>query len=98
MLLVSVPELIENGAVVPVRPDPATPVPVTPAGSATPTSKVRLARTLGTVVLVTDMFGVPPLQIVGELLVNAPTGVGSTFTFTVCTAPLAQPLNLGVIV
>ena len=77
-----VPVFTEKGAVAPVVPDPATPVPVNPAGRLTATSNVKLAATLGTVVLVIEISGVPPLQMVGKLLVATAEGVGSTITFT----------------
>src|SRR6267154_1010071 len=97
--LVSVPALRENGAATLVRPDPAAPVPVTPEGRLTETSKTRLAGTLGFVGLVTEKLGTPPLHRVGARLVGMLTaGVGSTFTFTNCCGPLLQPFNLGVIV
>lgn len=89
----------EKGADTLVRPDPAAPVPVTPDGRLTETSKTKLAATLGVVRLVTEKFGTPPLHIVGARLVAVlTTGVGSTFTFTVFVGPSAQPFNFGVMV
>lgn len=97
--MVSVPELIENGAEVLVKPFAATPTPVTPDGNATETSNCRLAILLGMVGLVTSIFGVPPLQIVGELLVGKfAAGVGSTTTLTVCVGPSAHDASFGVMV
>ena len=98
LALVNTPVLIENGAVAPTMPLPASNVPVTPPGKVTVTSKVRSAATLGTVELVIVMLGVPRLQTLGRLFTKDAVGVGSTFTVVTTAVPLLQPVYFGVTV
>lgn len=83
VLFVSVPELTWNGAVIPFLPDAASPVPVTPAGKLTVTSKVRFAGTLTILGVVKSITGVPPLHTTGVVVVGkSACGVGSSVTKT----------------
>ena len=89
---------MSNGALTPIKPLPATPVPVMPSGKVTATSNVRLAGVFGAVGEVTEISGEPASHITGALLVATAFGVGSTITVVGTGVPLAQPLNSGVTV